>query len=75
MNSDHERRVLDVREVEGEPFGHIVDALSALGDGERLVLVNSFEPVPLYSVLDRRGFDHETTRVDEDEWHVEIVPV
>jgi uncharacterized protein (DUF2249 family) len=61
---------LDVRDVDDEPFPHIMTALSDLEDGETLELVNSFEPEPLYSVLSQRGFDYESERVDEDEWHV-----
>ncbi|MFB6152149.1 MAG: DUF2249 domain-containing protein [Haloarculaceae archaeon] len=67
-------RTLDVRETDGEPFGTIVGALDDLGDDESLRLVNSFEPEPLYAVLDDRGFAHETERVDEEEWHVHITP-
>lgn len=63
---------LDVREIDGEPFSDIMSALSDLGDDETLVLVNSFEPEPLYAVLDQRGFDHETEQVGPDEWRVEI---
>ncbi|WP_144427182.1 DUF2249 domain-containing protein [Halolamina pelagica] len=65
-------RTLDVREVDGEPFGRIVDELEALPASETLVLINSFEPEPLYAVLDQRGFDHRTEQVAEAEWHVEI---
>lgn len=61
---------LDVREIDGEPFGPIMDELAALQQGERLLLINSFEPEPLYEVLDERGFETETTHVDEGEWHV-----
>ena len=64
-------RTLDTAEIDGEPFGHIVDALEELDESETLLLINSFEPEPLYGVLDRRGFAHETERVD-DEWHVWI---
>lgn len=67
MSSD---TVLDVRDVDGEPFPHIMSALSDLGDGETLVLVNNFEPEPLYDVLADRGFEYETERVDDDEWRV-----
>ncbi|WP_276272167.1 DUF2249 domain-containing protein [Haloarcula litorea] len=75
MATDHaDRRRLDVREVEGEPFGRIVSELGELDGDECLLLVNSFEPVPLYDVLDERGYDHETTQVADDEWHVEIRP-
>ncbi|NHN42770.1 DUF2249 domain-containing protein [Halorubellus sp. JP-L1] len=64
--------VLDVREVDGEPFGDIVAALDELEEGATLELVNSFEPVPLYDVLSDRGFDYESEQVAQDEWHVRI---
>ncbi|GGN21736.1 DUF2249 domain-containing protein [Halarchaeum nitratireducens] len=65
-------RVLDVREHDGEPFDTITAALDDLSDEDSLRLVNSFEPVPLYGVLESRGFTHETEQVGEDEWHVRI---
>lgn len=65
---------LDAREIDGEPFSDIMAALSDLSDGETLVLINSFEPEPLYGVLDQRGFDHETEQVSPEEWRVEIEP-
>jgi uncharacterized protein (DUF2249 family) len=70
--TDGETRELDVRETDGEPFGDIVAALDALGERERLVLVNSFEPVPLYDVLERRGFTYEASQAGPEEWRVEI---
>jgi uncharacterized protein (DUF2249 family) len=63
---------LDARKIDGEPFDDIMAALEGLGEGERLVLVNSFEPVPLYNVLDRRGYAHETTQKADDEWRISI---
>lgn len=71
---DGDRRELDVRQRDGEPFSDIMAELDALPEGERLVLVNSFEPEPLYAVLDRRGFAYETTKVGDDEWRVVIEP-
>jgi uncharacterized protein (DUF2249 family) len=65
-------RRLDAREVDGEPFGAIVAALEALGPDERLLLVNAFEPEPLYGVLEDRGFAFETTNPAPDRWHVLI---
>jgi uncharacterized protein (DUF2249 family) len=64
--------VLDVRDRDDSPFPVISDALDDLGPDESLRLGNSFEPEPLYDVLADRGFDHETERVDDDEWHVTI---
>lgn len=65
-------RTLDVRDIDGEPFGAITSALEELPDGESLRLINSFEPKPLYDVLERRNYAFETSRVAADEWHVTI---
>lgn len=69
--TDHDR-VLDVRDIEGEPFGDIVAALETLAPDERLLLVNSFEPEPLYAVLDERGFTHEAREDEDGVWRVTI---
>jgi len=72
-----EPRVLDVRpyhERGEEPFQAIMDAVAALEPGRPLLLINSFEPTPLYRVMDRNGFDHECTRVAPDEFHIVFAP-
>lgn len=63
---------LDARTIDGEPFGDIMAALSDIESDETLLLINSFEPVPLYDVLKQRGFDYESTQVEDDEWHIRI---
>lgn len=63
---------LDVRDIDGEPFGDIMAALSDLSERETLLLINNFEPEPLYDVIESRGFTYEATSVGPDEWHVEI---
>jgi uncharacterized protein (DUF2249 family) len=73
LEDDHDS-VVDARDIDGEPFGEIMTAVRALDEGETLLLINSFEPVPLYDVLGNRGFEHETNRVSDDEYHVEITP-
>jgi len=70
--SDEYAQVVDAREIDGEPFSDIMDALDGLDAGETMLLVNSFEPAPLYEVLSQRGFSHDATRVGAEEWHVEI---
>lgn len=65
-------RTLDVRDIDGEPFGEIMAALDELDDDETLQLVSGFEPKPLYEVVTDRGFDYETEQVAPDEWHVSI---
>jgi uncharacterized protein (DUF2249 family) len=66
------QRTLDVRDIDGEPFGDIMAELGDLSSGESLLLINSFEPEPLYGVLTERGYTFETDRIDADEWHVKI---
>jgi uncharacterized protein (DUF2249 family) len=75
MATDHGRayaETVDVREIDGEPFDDITTAVSALDEGETLLLIAPFEPVPLYGVLEQRGMAHETTEVESGEFHVEI---
>jgi tRNA 2-thiouridine synthesizing protein A len=65
--------VVDVRDDQRrhkEPFARIMAAVKALGAGQDLVVINTFEPVPLYTVLGRQGFTHVTTEVSPEEWHV-----
>lgn len=71
-DSDPATEVLDVRKHEAPPFPLIEEALEELPAGGSLTLVNSFEPEPLYDVLEERGFDYRTEQVDESEWRVFI---
>jgi uncharacterized protein (DUF2249 family) len=67
------QQIVDVREDirrGDEPFDRIMQAVAALEDDQELVIVNVFEPVPLYSVLAQRGFSHETTRTAEGDWRI-----
>jgi len=65
-------RVLDVRDIEEPPFERITGALADIERDETLVIVNSFEPAPLYAELDRRGFTHRATQLGPDEWRVAV---
>ncbi len=64
---------LDVREFHRrgeEPFEAIMEAVNRLGPEDVLVLVNSFEPLPLYRVMAKKGFDHEAERLAPDHWRI-----
>jgi uncharacterized protein (DUF2249 family) len=64
---------VDVREelrAGREPFSQIMAAVGALKDGEVLRLRATFEPVPLFTVLAKRGFVHETTEHAADDWSI-----
>ena len=59
--SDEKIVTLDVREDirQGrEPFEKIMAAVDRLEPDETLLLINSFEPRPLYRVMVRNGFSH-----------------
>jgi len=53
-----------------EPFGRIMDAVASLRTGQSLVLINVFEPVPLYGVMSAQGFGHETDRLPDGDWRI-----
>lgn len=64
---------LDVRDFHKrgeEPFGAIMAAVDQLGQDDVFVLINSFEPLPLYRVMESKGFDHATERVAADHWRI-----
>ena len=68
---------LDVREDlrnGREPFSRIMRARSALASGGVLRLRATFEPVPLYGVMTRQGFDHWTEELGADDWRVWFYP-
>lgn len=72
-----ETLVLDVRDdirAGREPFQRIMTAVQSLQPGQAMALINLFEPVPLYTVMDRRGFDHRTERTPEGDWQVFFFP-
>lgn len=64
---------LDVREYHGrgeEPFDAIMSAVNTLGPEDVFVLINSFEPLPLYRVLEGKGFNHEAEQLSADHWRI-----
>jgi uncharacterized protein (DUF2249 family) len=68
--------MVDVREDlrQGRhPLGRILQAVKALAGGQDLLLLATFEPVPLYKVLALRGFDHEARRLAGGDWEVRFV--
>jgi uncharacterized protein (DUF2249 family) len=69
---DYREVRLDVRliiESGTDPFKTIMKTVREMKEGEMLHLVNSFEPVPLYSVMETKGFTHASEKRG-DEWHI-----
>lgn len=64
---------LDVRPIIGagdEPFETIIAAADAIAEGGVLELTAPFQPLPLYPVMQRRGFAATTEQRAPDEWVV-----
>lgn len=68
-----EPRIVDARPTiasGGEPFEMIMAAVDELTDGQALVVIAPFEPVPLEGVLGSQGFQFETEQLDSGDWQV-----
>lgn len=69
---------VDVRptlRADGEPFGEIMAALSALRPDQGLRLIATFKPVPLFGLMESRGFTHEEKELDKGEWEILFRPL
>jgi len=68
---------LDVRESlrnGGEPLPLIMKTVGQLAPGQSLRLLATFEPLPLYAVLKKKGFTHSATPIGEGDWEVLFAP-
>lgn len=71
----HELDVRPLLRAGDEPFGAIMAAADALGPGERLRLIAPFRPVPLFSVMNNRGFAAQDRPLEGGDWEVIFTPV
>lgn len=56
-----ESRLIDGRDLQPpEPLELALAELATLAPGEELVMLLRCEPLPLYSVLERNGFDYRS---------------
>ncbi|QIA27397.1 DUF2249 domain-containing protein [Thermaerobacter sp. PB12/4term] len=65
--------VMDVRPYfarRQEPFRDIMANVARLKPGQPFVLIVGFEPVPLYWVMKRKGFEHRAERDPDGAWRV-----
>jgi uncharacterized protein (DUF2249 family) len=56
----HQLDVRSILESGVDPFQNIMASVKHISDDEILLIINSFEPNPLYSVLAKKGFEHWT---------------
>lgn len=68
--------VIDVREelrAGRQPLRRIMDAARGVLAGRDLILLSTFEPIPLYGVLALRGFSHEARQLPGGDWEVRFL--
>lgn len=53
-----------------EPFAKIMSAVARLDPQEKLRLLAPFEPLPLYSVLKKKGYSHDVKQLESGDWEV-----
>jgi uncharacterized protein (DUF2249 family) len=72
-----EFKTLDVRPIladGGEPFQAIMAAVESLAPGQGLTLLAPFKPVPLFTVLERKGFLHQVSELEGGDFEVRFMP-
>lgn len=57
-----------------EPFSKIMAAVAGLGDAGVLCLRATFEPVPLFAVMQKRGYAHIAEELGAEDWRVWFYP-
>lgn len=64
---------LDVRPLDiPDRFNAIFGKLDELARGDTLLLINDFEPVPLFGEMQNRGYTYEKQQKGPSEWHIKI---
>lgn len=60
---------VDVRGVAGNFFPGLKKQAAELDEGEGLEVIQTFDPIPLYPVMEELGFEHFTEQAGETEFH------
>lgn len=68
-NKVNEFKTIDVRGIVGNFFPGLKKQASDLQRGEGITIIQAFEPIPLYEVMEDLGFEYHTEQVAETEYH------
>ena len=60
---------IDVRGIQGNFFQGLKKQAMNTPVGEGLEIVQSFDPIPLYEVMEQLGFEHHTEQIGDSEFH------
>ena len=62
-------KTIDVRGIQGNFFQGLKKQAMALPAGGGLEIIQSFDPIPLYEVMEGLGFEHYTEQKGDAEYH------
>jgi len=62
-------KTVDVRGVAGNFFPGLKKQAAGLAEGQGLEVVQTFDPLPLYEIMEGLGFEHHTEKAAEGEYH------
>lgn len=68
MKNNNEFIEMDVRGLKGNILPAILKKAKGLKKGEGIKIVQSFEPIPLYSTLEEMGFDYVTQKLAKGQY-------
>ena len=64
-----EFKTVDVRGIQGNFFQGLKKQAMGLSAGQGLEVVQSFDPIPLYEVMEYLGYEHHTEQTGDTEFH------
>ena len=64
-----EFKTVDVRGIQGNFFQGLKKQAKGLSVGQGLEVVQSFDPIPLYEVMEDLGYEHHTEQTGDTEFH------
>jgi len=70
LNKKEDFFVKDVRGLKGNFLPSILKLAMEKNKGDGFCIVQSFEPIPLYSTLSALGYEYHTENIAKDEWRV-----
>lgn len=62
-------KTIDVRGVQGNFFPGLKKQAMGLAEGEGLEVIQTFDPIPLYEVMEGLGYEHYTEQKADAEYH------
>ena len=62
-------KTIDVRGIQGNFFQGMKKQAMELGEGEGLEVIQTFDPIPLYEVMEDLGYEHHTEQTGDAEFH------